>query len=91
MLHGGAGDDVFLFSGGGGQDVVLDFSLGSDLLQIVRDINGTGIHSPDDLVGRIQNTELGATIDLGNGDSVTLANVGAEDIADDPSAYVSIV
>jgi Ca2+-binding RTX toxin-like protein len=91
VMHGGAGDDVFLFSGGGGQDVILDFSAGNDLLQIVHNVNGTGIASPDDLVGRVCDSEFGATIDLGQGDSVTLANVRAEDVEADPSAYVSIV
>jgi len=91
VMHGGVGDDVFLFAGGGGQDVILDFSAGSDLLQIVRNVNDTGIAAPEDLIGRVHDSEFGATIDLGNGDSVTLANVNAEDVEADPGAYVSIV
>lgn len=91
IMHGGAGDDVFMFAGGGGQDVILDFTAGSDLLQIVSNVNDTGIEAPEDLVGRVHDTEFGATIDLGNGDSVTLANVGADEVEADPSAYVSIV
>ncbi|MBQ1362164.1 MAG: hypothetical protein IIY43_03845, partial [Oscillospiraceae bacterium] len=33
ILSGGSGDDVFIFNGGGGNDVVLDFDAGHDLLQ----------------------------------------------------------
>ena len=45
-LFGGAGHDTFVFTGGGGQDVVMDFKQGDDVLQIARNINGLNSTAP---------------------------------------------
>jgi Ca2+-binding RTX toxin-like protein len=89
-LIGGAGDDTFVFTGGGGQDVVMDFTVGDDILQIAQNINGTGIASADDLTSRLTQVGSDTVVDLGNGDTITLHNVNADDVTSDPSHYFSV-
>lgn len=89
-LFGGHGEDTFVFTSGGGRDIVMDFQEG-DVLEIQRNINGLRIHDADDLMCRIHNDNDGnAVIDLGKGDSITLVNVSADDIRDDPDAFIKI-
>jgi Ca2+-binding RTX toxin-like protein len=90
LLAGGAGGDTFVFTGGGGNDVVLDFKPGQDLLQISKGINGTDIATADDLAGRVQQVGDNTVIDLGHGDTITLVNVDAEDVNSNPGDYFSI-
>jgi Ca2+-binding RTX toxin-like protein len=90
LLTGGAGGDTFVFSGGGGNDVVLDFKAGQDILQISKGINGTDIESADDLAARVQQVGTDAVIDLGNGDSITLRGVDADDVNTNPTDYFSV-
>src|SRR3546814_11938118 len=77
LLLGGQGGDAFVFSGGGGQDVVLDFQPGEDTLHIARNVNGLDIADPADLADRISSVAGNAVIDLGNGDTITLVNADA--------------
>ena len=89
-LFGGAGHDTFVFTGGGGQDVVMDFKRGDDVLQIARNINGLNINSAADVAARVIDVGGHAVIDLGNGDTVTLANVNAQDVHNNPNAFFVI-
>ena len=86
VLAGGTGRDAFVFAGGGGQDVVLDFKVGEDVLQIARNVNGTGIASAADVAARVTDAHGSAVIDLGHGDTVTLAGVTAEQVSSNPNA-----
>ncbi len=89
-LFGGGGNDTFVSSSGGGKDLVMDFQDG-DILEIQRNINGLRIDSPDDLLCRIHEDRDGnAVIDLGRGDSITLVNVSADDVKDDPDSFIKI-
>ena len=90
VLSGGSGADTFVFSGGGGNDVVLDFQAGEDMLSISSNINDTGIETADDVAARATQVGANTVIDLGNGDSITLNNVDAEDIQDDPDSFFSV-
>ena len=90
VLQGGAGHDTFVFAGGGGNDVVLDFEAGSDMLQIASDINGTGVHSAEDVAARATTVGGNTVIDLGHGDTVTLVGVTADDVQADPHSYFSV-
>ena len=90
-LSGGSGHDVFVFAGGGGQDVVLDFHPGSDLLQIAQNINGLSVTSASDLADHISSVNGNTVIDLGNGDSVTLVGVNAQQVHDHPDSYIVVV
>jgi Ca2+-binding RTX toxin-like protein len=89
-LFGGGGHDTFVFTSGGGRDLVMDFQDG-DILEIQRNINGLRLHDADDLMCRIHEDRDGnAVIDLGHGDSITLVNVNADDIRDDPDSFIRI-
>ncbi len=89
-LTGGAGADTFVFRGGGGQDVVMDFNKGEDILLVSRNINGLQVTSADDLASRVVDSGGHAVIDLGNGDTITLMNVSAADIQQNPQAFFAI-
>ncbi|MCG5243831.1 hypothetical protein MCW82_29075 [Azospirillum doebereinerae] len=90
ILSGGQGHDVFIFSGGGGQDVVLDFKAGEDVLQIARNINGLKVTDAADLAARVTDQHGDAVIDLGNGDSITLKGVSADDVHHHPNDFFVI-
>jgi Ca2+-binding RTX toxin-like protein len=90
QLFGGGGDDTFVFTGGGGQDVVMDFKPGDDVLQIARNINGLDIGNASDVAARVLDSGGNAVIDLGNGDTVTLMNVNAQDVHNNPNAFFVI-
>jgi hypothetical protein len=79
-----------VFTGGGGNDVVLDFKAGQDILQISKGINGTDIATVDDLAGRVQQVGENTIVDLGNGDSITLVNVNTDDVTSNPTDYFSV-
>jgi Ca2+-binding RTX toxin-like protein len=90
MLFGGDGHDTFVFSSGGGRDLVMDFQDG-DILQIQRNINGLHVHDAADLMCRIHSDRDGnAVIDLGHGDSITLVDVSADDVKADPNSFIKI-
>jgi Ca2+-binding RTX toxin-like protein len=89
-LFGGHGNDAFVFSSGGGRDLVMDFQDG-DILQIQRNINGLHVHDASDLMCRIHSDRDGnAVIDLGHGDSITLVDVDADDVKADPNSFIKI-
>jgi Ca2+-binding RTX toxin-like protein len=90
MLSGGSGNDTFVFTGGGGQDVVMDFKQGDDILQIARNINGLNISNAADLAARVHDIGGNAVIDLGNGDTVTLMHVNAQEIHNNPNTFFVI-
>lgn len=90
-LAGQAGEDTFYFESGFGRDVVLDFRPGEDVISIQANINGSGIASADDLVGRISSDDTGAVINLGDGDQIKLVGVSTEDLLNNLSSYVKIV
>jgi hypothetical protein len=60
------------------------------MLQIASDINGTGVSSAEDVAARATNVGGNAVVDLGNGDTLTLVGVTAEDIQADPNSYFSV-
>ena len=85
-MSGGAGHDEFLFNGGGGNDVILDFEDG-DLVRIAKNINGSGITSADQVAKHVSDDGGHAVVDFGHGDTVTLVGVSADDVHADPSKY----
>ena len=86
VLSGGAGHDEFLFSGGGGTDVILDFEDG-DLVRIAKNINGSDITSAAQVADHVSDDGGHAVVDFGHGDTLTLVGVSAEDVQADPSKY----
>lgn len=82
-LTGGAGADTFVFTSGGGDDVVTDFDAGSDMLDL--SATGAGFASLADVlaaaVETIQGADSGLLIDTGGGNSVFLINVSLDDLS----------
>lgn len=84
------GDDVFFFDNGFGQDVILDFSLAKDTLEIRAGINGTAINDPSDLAPYIGEASGNAVITI-NGDSITLVGISKNDLLANLNDVVDIV
>lgn len=86
-LHGGVGDDRYIFGDNGGNDVILHFEgagqAGGDVISIQSNINGTGITSVDQILGRISYAGSEALIDLGNGNSISVQDIITPLIATD--------
>jgi len=82
-LNGGKGDDVFIFSGNSGDDVISEFSVQHDSL----DISGTAIDFTDLASVEAAATEtivagvLGVLLDLGDGNSLFVEEIGVSDLA----------
>ncbi|WP_286829546.1 M10 family metallopeptidase C-terminal domain-containing protein, partial [Kordiimonas sp. UBA4487] len=74
-LIGGTGDDVFHFASGWGNDVIRDFSRGSNIIEM----SGTGLAFSDLVI-----TQSGddAVISDGSGNSITLRDVAATDLTE---------
>lgn len=90
-LAGGEGEDVFVFESNFGDDIIADFDLARDTLEIQENINGLAVDSPADLAPFV--TEIGgnAVIAFPNGDSITLQGVSQQDLLDNLDDIVSIV
>jgi cell division protein FtsZ len=82
--------NLFIFNRGGGREVVLNFQPGEDLLRVARNINETGIETPEDVLSHLSDIDGNAVIDFGNGDQITLVGVKAADIVANAGAYFSI-
>jgi Ca2+-binding RTX toxin-like protein len=84
------GDDVFFFDNGFGQDVILDFDLAKDTLEIRAGINGTTIGSASDLAPYIGESSGNAVITI-NGDSITLVGISRNDLLANLNDVVEVV
>lgn len=85
-LHGGVGDDLYVFDSGSGIDTVLHFegsnAAGGDLLLIHGNINGSGIASSSDILSRTSYSDTGAVIDFGAGNSILILGIFALSVDD---------
>jgi Ca2+-binding RTX toxin-like protein len=91
---GGAGplaDDTFFYDSNFGDDVITDFSLADDVLEIKAGINGTSVAAPADLVPFVSEVSGNAVISFSNGDSITLQGVSKADLLADLNDVVHIV
>ena len=71
-LKGGDGNDFFIFERGGDNDIVEDFGLGSDRLQLDTDLLGTAT-TRSQIIDRFADVLGGNTVlDFGSGDRITL-------------------
>ncbi|NKC29586.1 calcium-binding protein [Roseomonas sp. BU-1] len=94
VLKGGRGDDLLTGDGDGsssedvfvydannfGDDIITDFDLSQDVLEIKAGINGSGIAQPADLAPYITEVGGSAVISFGNGDSITLQGITKADL-----------
>jgi Ca2+-binding RTX toxin-like protein len=87
-IVGGSGDNTFVFGSGGGKNVIVDFHDG-DSIHIAQNINGLNISTPQDLLSHVTDDNGNAVITLGH-ESITLLNIKAEDIHNNPTGYFHI-
>lgn len=102
-LVGGAGNDVltgddgasqqdtFFYDSNFGDDIITDFDLADDILEIKANINGTSIASPTDLAPFVSEVSGNAVISFANGDSITLQGISKDDLLSDISSVIQIV
>ena len=76
-LDGGVGEDVFFFAPGGGDDTVLDFSMGEDQVDLTAFVN---IQSIEDLVMEQQESNLVIDLSGQGGGTITLQNLNEADV-----------
>ena len=87
-MIGGAGDNMFVFGSGGGKNVIVDFHDG-DSIMIAKNINGLHINSPQDILAHVTDDNGNAVITLGH-ETITLLNIRAEDIQNNPTGYFHV-
>jgi Ca2+-binding RTX toxin-like protein len=88
---GAAKEDTFYYASNFGDDIITDFDLTRDKLEIKENINGTSIDDPQDLAAHITEVSGNAVITFANGDSITLQGVSAADLLNDLDNVVNIV
>ena len=83
-LNGGAGADSFVFAANGGNDVILAFEKGTDIL----DVSALGLNASalQAALNAAVDTGAGALVDLGSGSTITFAGLTATDLSDGTSA-----
>ncbi len=85
QILGGAGDDTFRFDTGDGKDTIIDFAAGAgsdDAIDLRFHSAATSLVQMQDQ-GTIVQEELGAVIDFGGGDVLTLLDVKASHLHSD--------
>jgi len=87
ILTGGFGDDMFVFNSGGGADTITDFGEGNDVIDL-SDFADSGYDSLANVTSHSTQTDNGVSIDLGNGDSVTLEGVDLNSLHTDDFLFV---
>jgi Ca2+-binding RTX toxin-like protein len=87
-MVGGAGDNLFVFGSGGGKNVIVDFHDG-DSIQIAKNINGLNITTAQDVMSHVTDDNGNAVITLGH-ETITLLNIRAEDIQNNPTGYFHV-
>lgn len=76
ILFGEAGNDVFVFSIGGAQDTLRDFSAGAAVGDVVRLTGfGSAFDTFAEVLAAATDNGISTTIDFGNGDVIILQNV----------------
>jgi Ca2+-binding RTX toxin-like protein len=87
-LTGDSGHDTFIFGKGSGKDVVTDFDVHKDVLQIAKNLNG--IKTPEDVLDHAKQHGKNVVIDLGDGNKITLKGVDLDDLKKHPGDHFDI-
>lgn len=89
ILSGGSGTDRFIFDKGMGKDVITDFDVTKDVLQIPKGMNN--ISKPLDVLKHATQVGTDVIIKLGPVASIKLKNVTLADLKDKPWTHFDIV
>lgn len=81
--------DTFVFGQNSGKDVITDFEVGKDMLEIARGLNG--ITSADDVISHATQKGKDVVIDLGDGNKITLKHVNLDDLTANPDDHFDVV
>jgi Ca2+-binding RTX toxin-like protein len=88
-LTGGDGEDTFVFNKGSGKDVVVDFDLDQDILQIMAT---NKIKEPEDVLKQAKQLNNGdVQINLGKGGKIILKNTDLNELKKNPGDHFDIV
>ncbi|MEM8672316.1 MAG: hypothetical protein AAGF83_00375 [Cyanobacteria bacterium P01_G01_bin.67] len=85
-LTGGSGVNVYSFATESGQDTITDFQAGHDVLSL-----GTYFENVEQVFGSTIQDGHDAFIDLGNDNSITLANVGVGNLTAESFAFTEFL
>ncbi len=72
-LYGGDGSDQFRFANNSGNDTIVDFQDGADLIAISSNVNGSGIASAGAALAASSQSGDSVIVDLGAGNNITIA------------------
>jgi Ca2+-binding RTX toxin-like protein len=80
--------DTFIFGAKSGKDVITDFDVKKDVLEIAKGLNG--IKNAGDVLDHATQKGDNVVIDLGGGNKITLKGVDLDDLKKDPKAHFDI-
>lgn len=80
--------DVFVFGEDSGKDVITDFQVGKDMLEIQKGLNG--INKASDVLDHATQKGNSVIIDLGDGNTIKLKNVDLDDLKKNPNDHFDI-
>jgi Ca2+-binding RTX toxin-like protein len=86
---GGSFKDIFHFGENSGKDVITDFQVGKDMLEIQKGLNG--IKKPEDVLDHAKQDGKHVVINLGDGNKITLKFVDLDDLKKNPGDHFDIV
>ena len=90
-LTGGEGNDTFVLTKGSGKDTIMDFEIGSDVIQIAKG-GMKGIKSPADVLDKAKQLKNGdIEINLGKGTKIILKNVDLDELKKNPNDHFEII
>lgn len=87
-LTGGDGADTFIFGKKSGKDIITDFDVKKDVLEIAKGLNG--IKTPKDVLKNAEQKGKDVVIDLGGGNKITLKKVDLDDLKKNPGDHFDI-
>lgn len=85
---GRAFGDIFVFGKNSGKDIITDFQVGKDVLEIFKGLNG--IRKPADVIDHAHQKGKHVVIDLGDGNKITLKNVDLDDLKKNPADHFEV-
>ena len=87
-MTGGSGADTFVFSKHSGRDIITDFDIKKDMIQIAKGIHG--IKKPADVIDHAKQHGDDVIIDLGGGNKIILKDVKLSDLKKSPEDHFDI-
>ncbi|MGV3551524.1 hypothetical protein [Rhizobium sp.] len=87
-LTGGDGKDTFFFGKGSGKDIITDFDVKKDVLEIAKGLNG--IKKAADVLDHAKQVGKDVVINLGGGNKITLKKVDLDDLKKSPGKHFDV-